>query len=300
MIPPAPPIDTTPSPSFTITCWNANSLLARSTAVHLYLHHYRPSIFIITEPRTQRHKQKIPQHPSYTSIETQHKHEHGGFVIYIHKSITYQQQHITTCAFDTTPNTSTSSSIALFQISSHQLPRPFLLIPIYMSGHASSTDWHQFTQFIQNAPTHNTRRTMSVIVAGDLNAKDPSWHMQHADNHINTNGSYLSSFLSQHTTDDWQLLNITHQQGGLQPTHFSATLNTQPSVIDLALCNNINLITQFETHTQHELLHSDHAPITITLHTLQPRHQQPQQQQPTKQIWHTTRDNIPWDIFQSL
>ena len=45
------------------------------------------------------------------------------------------------------------------------------------------------------------------------------------------------------------------------------------------------------------MLRSDHAPITVTLDIQQ--HAQ-QQMQPTHQVWNTSRDNIPWDIFQSL
>ena len=137
---------------------------------------------------------------------------------------------------------------------------------------------------------------MSTIVVGDLNAKDPSWDIQHVDQHKNRAGTYFSNFLALDTSDDWHLLNITHQPSGPKPTHFSSNPDTEPSVIDLALCNDPNLVTEFETHAAHDMLRSDHAAISITINTIQ--HQQQQQQ--TKQVWNTSRENIPWDIFQSL
>ena len=292
MIPPALPTDASPPSSFIITSWNASSLLSRGPAVQLYLHHYRPSILIIIEPRIQQ-THDIQQHASYTSVHVQHTHAHGGFVVYIHRSIVYQQRHITTCTFDPT----TASTIALFHISSPQLAHPFLLIPVYMSCSASTTDWNTFTRFIQHAPTLiNPHHSMSTIIVGDLNAKDPSWDLQHDEQHNNSGGRSLSNFLALDTSDDWHLLNITHQPGGPKPTHFSSIPGTEPSVIDLALCNDLNLITTFETRTAHDMLRSDHAPISITLDIKQSYQQQ---QQHNRQIWNTSRENIPWDVFQS-
>lgn len=176
VIPPALPADASPPPAFVITSWNASSLLPRGPAVQLYLHHYRPSILIVIEPRIQQ-THDIHQHASYTAVHVQHTHPHGGFVIYMHRSITYQQRPITSCKFDS----STASTNATFHISSPQLARQFLLIPTYMSCSTTRTDWNEFTSFIHREPTLiNPHHEMSTIIIGDLNAKDPSWDMTHA------------------------------------------------------------------------------------------------------------------------
>ena len=291
------PIDTIP-PSFSIVSWNASSLLSRGPAVQLYLHHYRPSILVIIESRIHD-TNTIPRHAAYNIMHIQHTHQHthGGLVIYIHRSITCQQHNIS-CSFDP----STSSTVALLHVSSPQLKQPIMLIPSYISCTASDTDWNTYIRFIKRTPRHvNPHHTMPTIIIGDLNAKDPSWDPQHTQQHSNSAGASLSDFLSSHDGDDWHLLNITHQHGGSQPTRFSSIPYVHPSVIDLALCNDINTVNTFETLTSHHMLHSDHAPISITLDIIQPQQQQQQQQTlPTREVWNTSRENIPWDIFQAL
>ena len=231
-------------------------------------------------------------------IQHTHQHTHGGLVLYIHRSITCQQQHNISCTFDPT----TSSTIALLHVSSPQLKQPFLFIPSYMACTATVADWHTYTQFLRRAPYHITpRRAMPTIVIGDLNAKDPSWDIHHQQQQPNTGGRSLSSFLTSRAGDDWHLLNITHQAGGPVPTRTSIVPNVQPSVIDLALCNDPNTVTSLDTLTAHDMLRSDHTPIHITLDIiqLQPQQQQQQQSLPTRQVWNTSRDNIPWDVFQT-
>ena len=292
MTPPALPFDAIPS-SFTIVSWNASSLLSRGPAIQLYLHHHRPSILAIIEARVQQ-TNDIPQHASYNTVHIQHPHQHphGGLVIYMHKSITCQQHRVTSCTFDS----STASTTAFLHVSSPQLAHPFLLIPAYMSCSASARDWRTLTRFIQRAPTHiNPRHTMPTIVIGDLNARDPMWDMTHSQQHSNSAGASLSTFLTSDTADDWHLLNITHQPAGPKPTRFSSVPGVEPSVLDLALCNDPNLVISFDTHTSHPMLRSDHAPISVTLNIIQY-----QPQTPTRQVWNTSRDNISWDIFQSL
>ncbi len=185
VIPPVLPPDAIP-PVFTITSWNASSLLSRGPAVQLYLHHYRPSILVIIESRIQE-TDKIPHHAAYNimHIHHAHQHAHGGLILYIHRSITCQQQHNISCTFD--PNT--ASTVALLHVSSTQLKQPIMLIPTYMSCTATTTDWNTYLRFIRRAPCHiNPRRAIPTIIIGDLNAKDPSWDMQHAQQHTNTAG----------------------------------------------------------------------------------------------------------------
>jgi hypothetical protein len=125
------------SSSFSIVCWNACGLLTRSADIILYLEQHRPSILIIIEPLvTHISHPGFPKHTAFNTVSIKHPHDHrnGGFVIYMHKSITYQ-------IHPTVQFTSTSASTAaLFHIASPMLPRSFILIPAYMSCDASSRD----------------------------------------------------------------------------------------------------------------------------------------------------------------
>ena len=134
-----------------------------------------------------------------------------------------------------------------------------------MSCTASDTDWNSFIQFIRRAPTTLTPRySMPTIVIGDFNARDPTWDLSLSQRHSNRAGRLLSDFLHSRNADDWQLLNISHQPSGPKPTRFSSVPGVEPSVIDLALCNDPNIVTSFETLTAHNILQSDHAPISVS------------------------------------
>ena len=82
----------------------------------------------------------------------------------------------------------------------------------------------------------------------------------------------------------------------------SNQLTSLPSLVlnhpsfDLALCNDFNLVEHFDV-LEPDILLSDHAPISVSLHTLSPPSSA--LTLPKRQIWNTTRDNIPWHLFQS-
>ena len=144
-------VPSSPLPLFSIVCWNACGLLTRSADIILYLHQQQPSILIIIEPLvTHISQQGFPKHHSYNTVSIKHPHDHrnGGFIIYMHKSITYNQHNAQVPHFTTT----TATTVALFHIASPSLPRPFILIPVYMSCDATQRDWNSLTSFLQLAP----------------------------------------------------------------------------------------------------------------------------------------------------
>ena len=94
------------------------------------------------------------------------------------------------------------------------------------------------------------------------------WDDNYTPRHYNTSGSCLNRFLSQ-LHGDWHLLNF--MAPSLQPTYFPRDPTHQPSVIDLALCNDFNLVSMFHVEDRGILL-SDHAPICATLHQHSHKH----------------------------
>ena len=81
----------------------------------------------------------------------------------------------------------------------------------------------------------------------------------------------------------------------LKPTFFPRDGNHEPSTIDLAICNDFNLVEMFHVD-DHGILLSDHAPIVATLRTKTTTQTTTQQQ---RYIWNTSQKDIPWDIFQA-
>ena len=147
-------------------------------------------------------------------------------------------------------------------------------------------------RFVSAAPSlFSPGRDMPTLVMGDLNARDPMWDNDYTLRHGNSSGTCLNRFLSQ--LNDWHLLNLMAPL--LQPTHFPRDPTHQPSVIDLALCNDFNLVDMFHVEDRGLLL-SDHTPICATLHTNTLTHTSTA---PTRYIWNTSRTDIPWDIFQA-
>ena len=276
----------TPYP-FTICSWNACSLLARAPSIQLFLHEHHPSILIIIEPMINSPDQ-IPSFPYYSKVYIPHlnRHKNGGLVIYFHASITYHQNKRSVPRIAT----NTATSIAIFHISSSNLPRPFILVPIYISSHTTSHDWHDIIKFFNTVPTtFSPGKEMPTLIIGDMNARDPMWDNQYTPSHRNTPGQQLAHFLSQ--DNDWHLLNL--MMPTLTPTHYPRIPGHEPSVIDLALANDFNLIESFSV-LQHNILLSDHAPIMSTLICHNTSRNIPP---PTQYIWNVSRRDIPWDIF---
>ena len=180
---------------FTIYSWNAFSLLARAPSIQLFLTQHQPSILIIIEPMIHD-ATHIPTVPYYQPVHVPHptKHSHGGLVIYFHASITYQQQHIMG-AEQFTHNTATSTSV--FHVTSPVLPRPFLLVPLYISCQATSNDWHDMLHFFSTLPSlFSPGHDMPTLIIGDMNARDPMWDNNFTPHHSNSSGTRLNSFLS--------------------------------------------------------------------------------------------------------
>ena len=276
----------TPYP-FTICSWNACSLLARAPSIQLFLHEHHPSILIIIEPMINSPDQ-IPSFPYYSKVYIPHlnRHKNGGLVIYFHISITYHQNKRSVPRIAS----NTATSIAIFHISSSNLPRPFILVPIYISSHTTSHDWHDIIQFFNTVPTtFSPGKELPTLIIGDMNARDPMWDNQYTPSHRNTPGQQLAHFLSQ--DNDWHLLNL--MMPTLTPTHYPRIPGHEPSVIDLALANDFNLIESFSV-LQHNILLSDHAPIMSTLICHNTSRNIPP---PTQYIWNVSRRDIPWDIF---
>lgn len=80
----------------------------------------------------------------------------------------------------------------------------------------------------------------------------------------------------------------------IAPTRISPRPNERDTVIDLALCNQFNLVQQFDVN-DYDLLVSDHRPLHAQLHTTSA---QPNAH-PHRPIWRTSRANINWELFQS-
>jgi hypothetical protein len=275
--------------SFSIVCWNACGLLTRSSDIILYLHDHQPAILIIIEPLvTHLSHPAFPKHYDYNVVSIKHAygHRNGGLIVYMHRSITYQQH--------TAPRFSPTSATtaALFHIASPMLPRPFILIPVYMSCDAARDEWITFTSFLQGAPTFfASAHDMPVLVMGDMNAHDPLWDMSLGVADSDAAGKHLGDFLSQ--PDDWHILNL--RLPVCVPTHHPSRPGARPSVIDLALCNDYNLVDSFAV-LQDPALASDHSPIMTSLIV----HPHANASQPQRYIWRTSRDDIPWDIFQHM
>ena len=210
---------------------------------------------------------------------------HGGFVVYLHNSITYSQHiapHFTS---------STSSTAAMFHISSPILPKPFILVSLYMSGKAPIHDWDKLIHFFTCAPFTYTDDGMPVLVMGDMNAHDPMWDDSYPPSYSEPGGSKLAAFLSQ--DNDWHLLNFRMSQ--LVPTRISSAPNQRNTVIDLAMCNQFNFVQQFDVN-DYDTLVSDHKPIHVSLYT------KPSSclSLPQRRVWRTSNPNIPWDVFQTM
>ena len=261
----------------------------RGPSVQLFLTQQRPSILVIIEPMIHDISQ-IPTVPYYHPVYVPHpnQHSHGGLVIYFHTSITYQQH--TSVALRFALHTSTTA--AVFHIASPALPRPFLLVPLYVSCHATSSDWQDILHFFVTIPSlFSPHRDMPTLIIGDLNARDPMWDNYYAPHHSNSIGTRLNSFLSH--DNDWHLLNL--MMNNIKPTFFPRDPNHEPSVIDLGISNDFNLVQAFDV-MDHGGLVSDHAPIMATLHS---KSVSSITQPPQRYIWNTTRTDIPWDIFHA-
>jgi hypothetical protein len=121
-----------------------------------------------------------------------------------------------------------------------------------------------------------------------MNARHPMWDNNYTPHHSNSTGNRLNSFLSQ--DNDWHLLNF--MMPNLTPTYFPRIPGIEPSVLDMGICNDYNLVESFNVVIDGILL-SDHAPIVATLHSTQTS------TPPQRYIWNTSRTDIPWDIFQT-
>jgi len=278
-----------PPHPFTVCSWNAHSLLLRAPSVQLFLDQQHPSILIIIEPLIHDITQ-IPTVPFYQPVFVPHpnQHSYGGLVIYFHTSITYQQHQAQPLRFPY----DNATTIATFHIASPALPRPFVFVPLYMSCHATSSEWHDMLSFFSSVPSLFTPgHDMPTLVMGDLNARDPMWDNNYTPHHNNSSGSRLNSFLSQ--DNDWHLLNF--MMPSLKPTFFPRDGNHEPSTIDLGLCNDFNLVEMFHVD-DHGILLSDHAPIIATLHTKPTAHITTA---PQRYIWNISQTDIPWSIFEA-
>ena len=210
----------------------------------------------------------------------------------MHKSITYNQHNAGIPYF--TPTTATT--VALFHIASPILPRPFILIPTYISCDATIQDWRSLTSFLQRAPRSFTH-DMPVLVMGDMNAHSALWDSNVRASESNIGGSQLNNFLCE--PDGWHLLNSSIQSSVSIPTHYPNRPGSRPSVLDLAISNDYNLVDSF--HVLHEdMLSSDHQPIMCTLFTNDGHRLSNNTDTYQRYIWRTSRDDIPWDVFQSM
>ena len=126
---------------------------------------------------------------------------------------------------------------------------------------------------------------------GDMNAHDPLWDFNLDASDSDVAGKLLGDFLSQ--PDDWHVLNL--RLPVCIPTHQPSRPGARASVIDLALCSDFNLVESFAVLQEPELA-SDHSPNKTTLIT----HPHTDASQSQRYIWRTSRDDIPWDIFQHM
>ena len=129
---------------------------------------------------------------------------------------------------------------------------------------------------------------------GDMNAHDSLWDLSVRVSDSDIGGRHLSSFLSQ--PDDWHLLNNNIQSSVSIPTHYPNRPGARPSVLDLAISNDYNLVQSFQV-LHEDMLSSDHQPIMCTLHS---NGQNQSSNSYQRYIWRISRDDIPWDIFRSM
>jgi hypothetical protein len=282
-----PPSTHIPNP-FTVVCWNACSLLARAPAVQLYLHEYHPSILIILEPHIHD-TNRIPLFPHYNVTHQPHPRGHatGGIVMYIHTSITAALYNVIPHAF----THDTSSFILAYQISSPVLNRPFLLMPVYMSSHATAADWINVKCAVDTARTGLTEAMdIPFLLIGDMNARHPSWDPScgHDINTSNTNGRHLHDTIT--GDHDWHLLN--NDLSVPTPTHHHTSPPFTATIIDLAITNNIGLFNHFHVDDG-STLYSDHRAIIVTVAS-----RSHPTSLPTRYVWRTHDNDVPWMLFQ--
>lgn len=112
---------------------------------------------------------------------------------------------------------------------------------------------------VYNKPTNNFtinclnklfKQNKQVLVIGDLNATHTYWNC----NRINQNGRTLYTFLN---INDERFLHHTNDH-----THYP-TNGMTPTTIDLAITQNVQGLTNLETHPK---LSSDHNPIFLQIH----------------------------------
>ena len=115
-----------------------------------------------------------------------------------------------------------------------------------------------------------------VIIAGDYNAKSPSWYC----NNYNHNGRVLETFLMNQPQ-----LELNHP---ISPTRLSSNLNSTDSIIDLVISKNIRY--HINPYTI-DPVSSDHLPITYTI-KFSSLVNSPET--------YTTYKNYNWNIFNSI
>ena len=114
--------------------------------------------------------------------------------------------------------------------------------------------------------------------------RDPSYPQSYSD----PSGSRLVDFQD----NDWHLRNF--RLPVMKPTRIPCP-NERDTVIDLAICNNFDMVHDFQVD-DYDLLLSDHLPIYTQPTTSSTN----VVTTPQRLIWITSSPNIPWDTFQSL
>jgi hypothetical protein len=224
------------SNKFNIVAWNARSYNTQKLFIESYLYTHCPSVFAITETHIDSQSPLATNPPSfhdYVTLSYPHTKRSGGILIFIH-----------------IPGSPTA--IIWLQLTLPNLPSFLLgLCYLHMMYTTRADEGVIIESNIQQACTYAFHvNNMPIMLAGDFNMHCSEWGQSVGSRKVDNN---VYNVL---THNHFASLNALYQHG--------VKTFQNKTVIDLALCTDVNLIDNFIVDNNCTL-HSDHLPIVIQL-----------------------------------
>ena len=212
--------------------WNIRGMLNKKKEIIHLIQKCKASVVALQETQIPLNRMyKIPKFNSIAKIGTVNRRNHGGVALYIHESIPYSEVTI-------------STQLQAVAATVH-LGSKFTICNVYNSRSHDLT-LNSLLQLYNQLPK-------PCIIVGVFNAYSRVWGCRDAD----SRGRILENFIEQ---ADLVVLNNG------SPTHPNSEVD---SAIDLSLCNP-ELSEVFEWNTLSSVFDSDHFPILLSTHFLEP------------------------------
>lgn len=210
-----------------LSFWNANSMVHKKPQIEAFLHERNIDIFLVSETFLRPgHRFNVANYVTYR--RDRQNGPGGGTAILIKATIDHHALE------DLQLDQAEANGVAIKMSNGETLK----IYSFYSPG---------ARKLVPQDLTKVTDSRGPLIVAGDFNAKHPTWHSRTT----NTNGRTLREHADQHL---YEVFAPQH------PTHFQAP--HRPDVIDLAILKNVQ--QQIELEVTHDL-DSDHNPVILTL-----------------------------------